>query len=140
MALPIAPQAIPYRACVRQERRPFKPSTPGRMFSIGIRQSSNTSCDVTEARRDILPLCSKDENPLVQRSTRKPRMTPSSLAQTTAMSATDPLVIQALAPFKTYEPPSFFAVVRIPPGLEPKSGSVSPKQPIAEASASLGIQ
>src|SRR5262249_8397533 len=110
------------------------------MFSAGIRQSSKASCDVTEARSDILPLCSDVLKPFVQRPRRKPRIPPSSLAQTTATSATDPLVIQALAPFKTKPEPSFLAVVRMPPGLEPKSGSVSPKQPIADALASLGIQ
>ncbi len=110
------------------------------MSSAGIRQSSNASCEVTEARSDILPLCSKVEKPFVPRSTRNPRTMPSSLAQTTATSAMEPLVIHAFAPFKTYESPSFFAVVRIPPGLDPKSGSVSPKQPSACAEASFGIQ
>ena len=48
-------------------------------------------------------------------------------------------MIHALAPFRTNESPSFLATVRIPPGFEPKSGSVSPKQPIASAFASFGI-
>ena len=71
------------------------------MLSAGIRQSSKASWEVTEARSDILPLCSEVEKPLVPFSTRKPRTTPSSLAQTTATSATEPLVIQALAPLRT---------------------------------------
>ena len=57
----------------------------------------------------------------------------------TATSAMEPLVIQAFAPLSTKESPSFFAVVRIPPGFEPKSGSVRPKQPRASAFASFGI-
>ena len=71
------------------------------MFSAGMRQSSNASCDVTEARSDIFPLCSEVEKPFVPFSTRKPRMTPSSFAQTSATSAIEPFVIQAFAPFKT---------------------------------------
>ncbi len=72
-------------------------------------------------------------------STRNPRTTPSSFAQTTATSAIEPLVIQAFAPFRTKPLPSFFAVVRIPAGFDPKSGSVRPKQPMASAFASFGI-
>src|SRR2546426_2733296 len=70
------------------------------------------------------------ENPGVPRSTRKPPISPSSsLAQTTATSATEPLVIQSLVPLRTYAPPSRRARVFIPPGSEPWSGSVRPKQP-----------
>ncbi len=36
--------------------------------------------------------------------------------------------------------PSFFATVRIPPGFDPKSGSVRPKHPIASPFARAGIQ
>ncbi len=57
---------------------------------------------------------------------------PSSVrAQTTATSATPPLVIQVFSPLSTQPSPSRRAVVRMPAGFEPKSGSVSPKQPIA---------
>ena len=56
MADPIAPQAIPYRACVRQERGYFKPLVSGRTFSPGMRQSSKKSCEVTEARNENLPM------------------------------------------------------------------------------------
>jgi hypothetical protein len=56
---------------------------------------------VTDARSDIFPLCSNVEKPFVPFSTRNPRTTPSSFAQTTATSAIEPLVIQAFAPFKT---------------------------------------
>ena len=44
-----------------------------------------------------------------------------------------------MAPFRTQESPSFLATVRIPPGFEPKSGSVRPKQPIASPFDRAGI-
>ena len=56
------------------------------------------------------------------------------------MSATEPLVIHILVPFSTQSSPSRLARVRIPAGLEPKSGSVSPKQPIASPAAIRGSQ
>ncbi len=121
----------------------MSPSTPGRTFSSGIRQSSKASCEVTAARSDIFILCSDVVNPGVPFSTRKPWILPSyppTFAQTTATSAIEPFVIHALAPFRTQWSPSFFATVRIPPGFEPKSGSVRPKQPIASPLASAGIQ
>src|ERR1043165_671207 len=40
-----------------------------------------------------------------------------------------PFVIQVFSPFRTHAAPSRRAVVRIPAGFEPKSGSVNPKQP-----------
>ncbi|EAU63761.1 transcription factor Tcf4 variant S9 [Stigmatella aurantiaca DW4/3-1] len=52
------------------------------------------------------------------------------LAHTTATSAMAPLVIHALAPLSTHVSPSFTARVRMPPGLDPKSGSVRPKHPM----------
>src|SRR5260370_7872498 len=64
--------------------------------------------------------------------TRKPRMLLSSdseRAHTNATSAMEPLVIHIFSPLRTYSLPTFLARVRIPPGLEPKSGSVRPKQP-----------
>ncbi len=110
------------------------------MFSAGIRQSEKTSCEVTETRSEYLPLCSTVSKPSVPRSTRKPR-TPSSVrAQTTATSAMPPLVIHAFSPLSTQESPSRRARVRIPPGLEPKSGSVRPKQPMALPAPRAGIQ
>src|SRR5207248_5801803 len=65
-------------------------------------------------------------------STRNPRIllsSPSTFAQITATSAIDPEVIHIFSPFKTYSLPTFRARVRIPPGFDPKSGSVSPKHP-----------
>ena len=68
--------------------------------------------------------------------TTNPRIAPSSpsstvRAQTTATSATEPFVIHILLPVSTQSVPSRRARVRMPPGFDPKSGSVSPKQPIA---------
>ena len=72
------------------------------------------------------------EKPGVPFSTRKPRISPSSVrAHTTATSAIVPFVIHIFAPFRTQSGPSRLAWVRIAPGSEPASGSVSPKQPIA---------
>ena len=48
--------------------------------------------------------------------------------------------IHAFAPLSTHESPSRRAYVRMPPGFEPKSGSVRPKQPIFSPAASFGIQ
>ena len=65
-------------------------------------------------------------------STRKPRTRSSSsstLAQITATSAIVPEVIHIFSPFRTYSSPTLRARVRMPPGFDPKSGSVSPKQP-----------
>ena len=53
---------------------------------------------VTEARRDSLSPILSVVNPSMPRSTMKPRMTPSSLAQTTARSLIGELVIQYFAP------------------------------------------
>ncbi len=65
--------------------------------------------------------------------TTKPR-TPSSVrAHTTATSAIEPLVIHIFWPLRTQSSPSRLALVRMPPGLEPWSGSVRPKQPISVA-------
>ena len=64
-------------------------------------------------------------------STMKPRIAPSSVrAQTIATSAIVPFVIHIFAPFRIQSEPSRRAWVRIEPGSEPASGSVSPKQPI----------
>ena len=64
-------------------------------------------------------------------STMKPRIAPSSvLAHTIAMSAIVPFVIHIFAPFRIQSDPSRRACVRMEPGSEPASGSVSPKQPM----------
>ncbi len=57
-----------------------------------------------------------------------------------ATSATEPLVIHILVPSSTQSSPSRRARVRMPAGSEPKSGSVSPKQPITSPAAIAGSQ
>src|SRR4051812_34486150 len=75
------------------------------------------------------------------RSTTKPFISPESVrAQTTATSAIEPFVIHIFVPFKTQSDPSRRACVRIDPGSEPASGSVSPKQPIASPECIGGSQ
>ena len=59
-------------------------------------------------------------------------------AQTVATSAMEAFVIHIFVPFKTQPSDVFFAVVIIPPGFDPWSGSVSPKHPIFSPVASLG--
>ena len=77
-------------------------------------------------------------NPGVDVGTANP-MTPSSArAHTIATSAIDALVIHIFEPLRIQSDPSRRAVVRMPPGLEPKSGSVSPKQPISLPAAMPG--
>ena len=63
----------------------------------------------------------------------KPRIAPpcaSDLAQTTNTSAIGALVIQVLLPAEPIAAVDLLARVRMPPGSEPASGSVRPKQPI----------
>ena len=85
---------------------------------------------MTEARIDIFCLIAGAENPSVSVGTTNPRMPSSVCAQTTATSAMEPLVIHILLPSRTQSVPSCLARVRMPAGLEPKSDSVRPKQPI----------
>ena len=133
---------MPNRAWVRQPRGPLRPFTLGsRLASSSTMTSSRTSSEVVEARRLHLPFISGALKPGVPFSTRKPRMPPSVWAQTTATSATVPLVIHIFVPLMRHLPPgSRTALVSMPPGLEPKSGSVRPKQPMASPVASLGSQ
>src|SRR6266513_1529529 len=140
IADPIAPHAIPYRACVRHDSGYFNPFVSGKTWAAGMRQSSKKSCEVTDARSEHLPRCYAVVNPGAPRSTSNPRIVPSAFAQTTATSATDPFVIHAFAPLSPTEWPSRRELVRMPPGFEPKSGSVKPKQPIFSPDASFGIQ
>ncbi len=66
---------------------------------------------------------------------------PSSVrAQTIATSAIEPFVIHIFVPFNTQSEPSRFAIVRIEPGSDPASGSVSPKHPIASPACIAGSQ
>ena len=91
-----------------------------------------------EARSDIFLWMSWVVNPLVPLGTMNPRMPSSVRAHTTAASATEPLVIHIFWPCRIQSEPSRRARVRIAPGSEPASGSVSPKQPIASPSAICG--
>ena len=50
----------------------------------------------------------------------------------------EPLVIHILVPFSSQPSSVFFAVVIMPAGFDPWSGSLSPKQPIFSPVASLG--
>ena len=84
---------------------------------------------MTEARIDIFFLMSGAEKPSVSVGTTNPRMPSSVCAHTTATSAIEPLVIHILLPSRIQSVPSCLARVRMPAGLEPKSGSVRPKQP-----------
>ena len=90
---------------------------------------------MSEASRESFPFWSLAEKPSRPVSTMKPRIEPTSsrspvLAQITATSAMDPFVIHILAPLRTHSSPSSTARVIMPPGLEPKSGSVRPKHPM----------
>ena len=52
----------------------------------------------------------------------------------------EPEVIHIFSPLRMYSSPTLRARVRMPPGLEPKSGSVRPKQPSFSPVASCGSQ
>jgi hypothetical protein len=123
---------------LRQPNGPARPDTPGSKFSSGTKASSNTTSPVTEVRSEILPSTFGVEKPLVPRSTMKPRIFPSSFAQTMQRSAIGAFEIHILAPFSLKPFGAFSARVLIEPGSEPKSGSVRPKQPTNSALASLG--
>ena len=110
-------------------------------MSSGTRTSRSTSSEVIDARSESLCFISGAEKPSKPFSTRKPLIWPSSVrAQTTATSAIEPLVIHIFVPFRTQSPPSRRAVVRIEPGSEPASGSVSPKQPSSSPACMGGSQ
>ena len=91
---------------------------------------------MSDARSESLCLTSLAVKPGVSVGTTNPRMpllpcSGSVCAQTTATSASVPLVIHILEPSSTQSSPSRRARVRIEPGSEPASASVSPKQPSA---------
>jgi len=74
---PITPQAIPYLALFKHENGPLaqitptiksytlSPSTPGRMFSLGIWTSSMRIIPVVLARSDNLPLIGGQSSPFI---------------------------------------------------------------------------
>src|SRR5215831_8799677 len=132
MAAPMAPQPIPKRAWFKHMSGDFNPPEPGKTFSAGMRTSCSDKPEVTEARSDHLPWIFSALNPGVLVSTRKPRIRLSSasdLAHIRATSAMEPDVIHIFSPLRTYSLPTLLARVRMPLGLEPKSGSVRPKHP-----------
>ncbi|MNT28791.1 hypothetical protein D3C72_1645020 [compost metagenome] len=82
---------------------PFRPFTPGMMFSSGTNTWSSTISPVIEVRRPTLPWMAGADRPFQPFSRIKPRMSslpssPCSLAQTTNTSAIGELVIHILAP------------------------------------------
>src|SRR5262249_17230296 len=129
---------MPNRACDRHDSGPRNPLTPGSSASSPTSQSSSTSSLVTLARSDHLPWMSRAENPGVFVGTKKPRTVPSSLAHTSATCATEPFVLQRFVPGRRNPPCVRVAVVSIPDGFEPKSGSVNPKHPITRPAAISG--
>ena len=122
---------MPNRASDRQASGPDNPRAPGSLASSGSRTSSRLNSEVTDARSDSLCVISRALKPGVDVGTANPTMPSSARAHTTATSATEALVIHIFEPLSTQSEPSRRAVVRMPPGLEPKSGSVSPKHPIS---------
>jgi hypothetical protein len=99
---------------------------------------------VSLARSESFPFWSLALNPFESVGTMKPRMdlslgSPLVFAQTTAIWAVDPLVIHIFEPFSSQLPSGRSrAIVIIPLGLLPKSGSVRPKQPITSPVAMRG--
>ena len=57
-----------------------------------------------------------------------------------ATSAMEPEVIHIFSPLSMYSSPDLRAVVVMPPGFDPKPGSVSPKQPSFSPVARAGSQ
>ncbi|MNT31547.1 hypothetical protein D3C72_1673880 [compost metagenome] len=96
----MAPQAMPKRALFRQENGPRRPCTPGRILASGTKTSFRPMSPVIEARSDSLSPILSVVKPSKSRSTMKPRILSSSLAQTMARSLIGELVIQYLAPFR----------------------------------------
>ena len=85
----------------RQPNGPERPLISGRMLSSGTNTWSMTIWPVGEARIENLPSIFGVDSPSIPRSRRKPRMTPSSLAQTTITPAMGELVIHDLVPVST---------------------------------------
>src|SRR4029078_10164095 len=129
------------RGRLRQPNGPFNPSTLGSSASSPTSTPSITTSPVIEARSDSFSLIFGALSPLEHFSSTKPRILPScasDLAQTTNTSAMGELVIHILVPDSRYPPCTFCARGRMPPGSEPASGSVRPKQPTHSPVASLG--
>jgi hypothetical protein len=86
------------------------------MFSEGTKTLSIIIIPVQEALNENFPSILGAVNPSISFSRIKPLITPSSLAQTTKISAMGELVIQHLVPFNKYPPETFSAFVLKLPG------------------------
>ena len=140
-AAPITPQDIPYLALFRQLKGPFKPSTFGNIFSSGTKTLSITISPVIEARNESFLFIFGALKPFIPFSRINPFIFFSCLsdfAHTIKTSAIGELEIHIFDPDNSYPPSTFLAVVFIPPGSDPASGSVKPKQPIKSPLASFG--
>ncbi|SIG97935.1 Uncharacterised protein [Mycobacteroides abscessus subsp. abscessus] len=144
-AAPVTPKTMPKRASDRHESGALRPLASGSIASSGRRTLSRTISPVIEARREILRWISGVCTPSVSDGTTKPRMTgrplssvSSVFAHTTMTSETGEFVIHIFEPLRIQSEPSLRAVVFMPEGSEPTSGSVSPKQPSALPAAIFG--
>ena len=93
------------------------------------------------AQRALVLDLSVSRNPGRLCRTRKPRIPPFSSSGVRPHHARHrrwPVVIHIFAPLSTPAPPFLRRAVHMPPGSEPKSGSVRPKQPIASPRAMRG--
>ena len=116
----MVPQTIEYLACVKHDKGPLRPSTPGKRFLSETLTSFINNSEVIDALKLIFPWMSDEEKPSIPFSKRKPLTTSSSsFAQTTATSAIDPFVIHILEPLIIQSSPSLTALVVIPLGSEP---------------------
>src|SRR5512146_2327692 len=118
-AAPVTPQMTPNRASAKHDSGSHSPVPPGSTAADGSRTSSKCSSDVIDARSDIFLRMSRALNPEVPRGTRNPRIPCSVLAQTTAISAIDPLVIHIFVPDKIQSEPDRRADVTMEPGSDP---------------------
>ena len=126
---------------MRHPNGPFNPSTPGSRASSPTSTSSIWIMPVIDARSDSLPSIFGVSRPLAPFSSTNPRMAPpwaSDFAHTTNTSAIGELEIQVFAPDSRYPPSTLRARVVMPPGSDPASGSVRPKQPIHSPLARRG--
>ena len=127
LAMPMRP---PSRAIIAILKPP--PSSPSRALS-GTKQRSSVRGTVLEARSPILSSALPGFIPGFPRSTRKqeiPRVpAPPVRAQTTNTPAWAPEVIHCFCPSSRYPPSTLVAVVLMPPGSLPASGSLRAKAP-----------
>ena len=123
---------------VEAAERPGEALHVGQQVVLRDLTSSSTISPVIEARSENLPSIFGVAKPFAPRSTRKPRITPSSLAQTTRDVGDRRVGDPHLGAVEPEAVGTFSARVTIEPGSEPWSGSVRPKQPTISPVASLG--